>query len=438
MSELLARDFFRALFHTGRRMTQNPVGDPALDWAVGALHAAAEVLTASGDEAVISVVGDAFYLGRDVLANTSTEFDSLLQAMKQRRIETITIRPGATPSDLADLATLVAGWSDDLPAGGTVLLNERSASMADVDVQPLSTLRRAYSESLDALRGVSRSRTLHLVEVLDVVDAFLDGAAADPGSSLLMATVHNHDELTYYHSINVCLLALSLGRFIGMDRAHLRMLGLSAMLHDVGRVVVDEAALHNKGRLSNEEWAQVRLHPQEGALAILSATGPGQEVAAAVALEHHVRVDGGGYPDLRGRRPHIYSRIVAVADTYEAVTAHRPYRPARTPSKALRLLLEGAGTVHDADMVRLFIGMMGTHPPGSLLRLEGGEVVVVVTTEGDGRRGIVVRESDGSDAPGDRIIDFGADDVAAHLLPSDVGVDPGSLLEVVERHRAAV
>src|SRR3972149_6534092 len=105
---------------------------------------------------------------------------------------------------------------------------------------------------------------------------------------------------------------------------------------------------------------------------IMAASGPGQELAAAVALEHHVRVDGGGYPSLKGRRPALFSRMVAIVDAYDAITSYRPYRPARTPNEALRVLLDGAGTIHDPDVLRLFIEMMGHYPPGSLLRLAPG------------------------------------------------------------------
>jgi HD-GYP domain-containing protein (c-di-GMP phosphodiesterase class II) len=297
MSELLARDFLRALFHAGQRLLAGGEDDSAAANAVSALESAAAALTAHGSEAVIGLVGETFYLDRKLLANAATEFDSILQAMKQRRIETVTVLPGAGRGDLADLAAFLAGRSEDLPAGGGVLLNERHMSPGDIELRPVSSLRRAYSQSLDSLRGVSRSRTLHLGDVQAVVDDFLAGGAGS-SSSLLMATVQNHDEATYYHSVNVCLLSLALGRFAGLSLDQLRLLGLSALLHDVGRVVVDEAALRTSGRLSNEDWAQVRLHPQEGAIAILAAAGSGQEVAAAVALEHHQRFDGGGYPDL--------------------------------------------------------------------------------------------------------------------------------------------
>ena len=150
------------VFHAGQRLTKGSEGDAAVEDAVTALQTACSALTISGKETVLSLVGDAFYLDRSLLANASTEFDSVLQAMKLRRIGTITILPGASRGDVSDLAALLAGQSEDLPAEGTILLNERVLSPSDLEMRPLSTLRRTYAESLDSLRGVSRNRTLHL------------------------------------------------------------------------------------------------------------------------------------------------------------------------------------------------------------------------------------------------------------------------------------
>ena len=433
MSELHGRNFLRALFHVSQRMVRSGVTTQLMEDAITALVDATEMLTIASDEAVLSVARDAFYLDRNMLAHASTEFHSLLQAMKRRKIDSVTVVKGATRQDLANLAALVVGKSDDLPAEGTVRINDRAMAASDLDIRPMSGLRKTYAESLDALRDVRESRTLQLGEVLGVVDGFIAGSNAGPGTSLIMATVHNHDEITYYHSVNVCLLSMALGRFIGLNNDQTRLLGLSALLHDIGRVVVDEAALQRDGRLSNEDWAQVRLHPQEGALAIMAASGPGQELAAAVALEHHVRVDGGGYPSLKGRRPALFSRMVAIVDAYDAITSYRPYRPARTPNEALRVLLDGAGTIHDPDVLRLFIEMMGHYPPGSLLRLAGGEVVMIVPGEDEGIVGVVVRESDGTTVQRPRPITFTGADVAAQLLSDEAGIDPGSLLELVEQ-----
>ena len=343
MSELVARGFLRALFHAAQSLLRYAPEHEAVKSAVSALQSAAEVLTSGQPEAVITVGEDALFLGPQMLPHASMEFHGMRRDLQQRGIDSITVLRGATERDLTDLAAVVAGPGADLPVGGTVRINERPVSPAELEVRPLSGLRRTYTASLDALRAVSSGRRLELGRVAGAVEGFLRGGAAEGGPSLMLATLHNHDETTFYHGVNVCLLSLALGRAVGLGDDDLRRLGMGALLIDIGRVVLDDPALRLPGRLSNEEWALVRLHPQEGALAILAATRPGEEIAAQIALEHHVRFDGGGYPDLGGRRPHLLSRLVAVADAYDAITSHRPHRPARTPQEACGILVRGAG-----------------------------------------------------------------------------------------------
>jgi len=431
MSELLARNFLRALSNASSCVARGDNEARVAD-AVAALEGAAEVLVIGSDEVVFSIVGDAFYLDRQMLAHASTEFDAMLADLTERGIDSITVAKDAAGSDLADLAALIAGDSADPLVGGSVRLNERSVRPSDLEVRPLHELRKSYSFSLDTLREVTRAGSLHLDGVIEAVDVLMDGGAEDASSSMLLATVQNHDEVTYYHSVNVCLLSMALGRFSGFGSDELRMLGLGALLHDVGRVVVDEVALRNPGRLTNEDWAQVRLHPQEGASTIMAASGSGQEIAAVIALEHHLRLDGSGYPELGGRQPHLFSRIVAIADSYDAITSFRPYRPARTPNEALRILLQGVGTTYDPDLLRLFVQMTGEYPPGSLLLIDGGQVAMVTEFADGHKRGLVVRSADGEVLAIPEPIDLADVTIVSQMMPDEAGVDPGSLLESVE------
>jgi HD-GYP domain-containing protein (c-di-GMP phosphodiesterase class II) len=432
MSELVARGFLRALFHAGQSLLRHdPTHQEAKD-AIAALQRAAEVLTSGQPEVVLTVGEEAFFLGTTLLAHASIEFHGMHRDLRQRGIDSITVIRGASGRDLADLAAVAAGHGSDLPAGGTVRLNERPVARGELETRPLSGLRRTYAASLDALRAVSSGRRLELGRVAGAVEGFLHGGAAEGGPSLMLATLHNHDETTFYHSVNVCLLSLALGRAVGLGDDELRRLGMGALLIDIGRVVLDDPALRLPGRLSNEDWALVRLHPQEGALAILAATGPGEEIAAQIALEHHVRFDGSGYPDLGGRQPHLLSRLVAVADAYDAITSHRPHRPARTPHEACDILVRGAGEAFDPDAVSAFTGMMGLYPPGSLLRLESGEVVMVTSGAGGARRAMVVRDGSGALLAVPEPMDLEGRRVSADLAPDDEVAPPASLLEAAE------
>jgi len=266
-----------------------------------------------------------------------------------------------------------------------------------------------------------------------VVQGLLAGGSADPEDSLLLAGVHSHDEATFYHSVNVCLLSLAIGRAAGLGDPDLLALGTGALLHDIGRVLLDDPALHCTGALTSEQWDLVKLHPQEGAAAIMAVAGPGRETAAVVALEHHLRLDGGGYPDLPGRRPHLFSRIVAIADGYDAMTSHRPHRSARTPQEALQMVLEESGSGYDPDLVTLFARMMGRFPPGSLLRLDSGETVVVTAGGGGICEGVVVRDVAGLPATSSERIVIDPERVAAQLPPDALGIGAAVLVGDAEQ-----
>jgi hypothetical protein len=128
----------------------------------------------------------------------------------------------------------------------------------------------------------------------------------------------------------------------------------------------------------------------------------------------------------------MLSRLVAVADAYGAITSHRPHRPARPPHEACAILVRGAGTAYDPDVVEAFNRMMGLYPPGSLLRMESGEVVMVTASAGGARRAMMVRDPAGTLLDVPEPVDLAGRRVTEALLPDDVGVPPASLLEASE------
>jgi HD-GYP domain-containing protein (c-di-GMP phosphodiesterase class II) len=406
-------------------LSAQPVQD-----AVQALRSAVQVLTTLSPEVVLTLSDGALYMGTKMLHHTSVEFNGLLTGMRARGIDSITIVADAHPDDLLDLAGVVSGTSGDLPVGGTVRLNERPLGGTQLAGESMQGLRKTYAASLETLRALAAGGRLEMGNVASTVEGFL---GSSPARSVLLSTVRNHDETTYYHSVNVCLLATTLGTGMGLDDDDMRGLAAGALLHDIGRVLLGEVALTKEGSLTSEEWAQVRLHPQEGAQAILAASGPGQEIAAAIALEHHARVDGDGYPDLLGRPPHPFSRIVAVVDAYDAITSRRPHRPARTPREAMGILTEGSGTAFDPDVVATFLQVMGEYPPGSMFRMGSGEVVMV-TGGGKGAppQGLIVRDPEGRKVADPQPIELGRNDVVAAVLAEDAGIDPAELLEAVD------
>jgi HD-GYP domain-containing protein (c-di-GMP phosphodiesterase class II) len=439
MREQSARQLLKDLQALARQMALYPTGHPTTGEALTAATGSAEQLAAAaGGEVVLTLLTDSFYLDRTLLAHASLESSALLRTMQGRGIESVTFLSPVAGADIADLGAFVAGLSADVPAESTVRLNDSVYSKSDLEADSSSAnLRRSYARSLDVLRSVAGA--LDTDEPIDLsvaswaVEQLVEQTISQPAASLLLSTMKSHDEYTFFHSVNVCILSISLGRMSGLEGEQLKVLAIGALLHDIGKIRVDSSILQFPGRLDQDQWKQIKLHPQEGAASIMAAAAPGQEIAATVAFEHHARFDGSGYPSVTRREHdlHFFSRLVATTDTYDAITTRRSYRRAETPNRALGVLLKGSATFYDPDFVRAFIELVGIYPPGSLLLLDGGEVAMVTKTveAGEVPDLVIVRAPDGTLLDEPEPIPAVGRTVVDQLIPGQVGVDPAALLE---------
>jgi HD-GYP domain-containing protein (c-di-GMP phosphodiesterase class II) len=324
-----------------------------------------------------------FYLGRTLLAWESLTLLKLADAFESAGIESIDIRPSLSERDIDALVAALTGESQPPEDLDGLVIN-----MVDPDARPdtdnyMTELLNNYAMGLELLRETG-ARLLagepgDMDATSQIAARFADQISFDPAQALLLTTVKSHDEYTYHHMINVCILSLALGNAVGLDRESLLNLGIGALLHDVGKVKVPQEILQTEGPLNEEQWRLIQRHPVDGTGLILFTSRDLYHPAATVVLEHHAAYDTSGYPSLRGRRqPTLGSRLVSVADCFDAVTSARPYRKAEERRQALALLQAGAGKGFDPRVVRAFVRMMGLFPIGSLVELETGEVGIVV------------------------------------------------------------
>lgn len=401
----LVRPVLTQLRATVQHLSRYPASDVASQMLFGSLERSLRRLLANvGADVRFSLVGPALYFGDEWMPHESLEFADLGKQIVSRGVESISISPAVSKFEIIVLAQFLAGVSSEPPATDKIRINERRAAI-DRDEDPFQgrELRPVYQRAMEVLReALSAARAGDVIDMLRVretVDRLLTASGGRPTATALLATMRNPTEYFYHHSVNTTLLAIEMGRAAGLRMADLRVLGIGALLHDLGKGLVVPEAIDDPGRLGPEQWEKLRGYPARSAQVILEGATPGTEAAAVIALEHAVRHDLSGYPEMpEGHPQHPVAALLAVVDVYDAVTSRRPYRRAETNGNALRILLEGSGTQFSPEMVRLFVERFGTVPPGSCFRLAGGEVLVAAgaTDDGAGVRGLVVEDADGN------------------------------------------
>lgn len=265
----------------------------------------------------------------------------------------------------------------------------------------LAVYREAVGFAKRILTEARLGRIPSLAEAQATVAGLADAVLQDPDAMLALTLIKSYDEYLFNHSVNVSVLCIALGQALGLDTEAIMELGLGALVHDIGKVHWPEDVYQKPRDLSDEEWALVKRHPLDGA-EIVEKMGKASPVALEVIREHHLRYDRKGYPIVDpDKEPGFFGSIAQIADTYDAITTARVYQNAFEPSKAVARLQSLAGAVFDPRLLEVFIRMVGIYPVGGLVRLNTGELALVVRANpADGLRPTVCLLFDRS---GDRL-----------------------------------
>ncbi len=195
---------------------------------------------------------------------------------------------------------------------------------------------------------------------------------------LSLTALKNYSEFTYTHSVNVCILTLAIAHASGVTEREAEVIGVGGLLHDIGKARIPLEILDKPGPLTPEERKIIMDHPLYSE-EILREMGNVPEEAVAIAVQHHEKVNGTGYPyGLTGDQMHPFGSMAAVADIYDAMTSVRPYKVGMPAHTALRRVFDGRGTEFDPKVVDVFIKNLGIYPVGSFVRLNTGELGIVL------------------------------------------------------------
>lgn len=230
----------------------------------------------------------------------------------------------------------------------------------------------------DIYQSIRMNSTFDTQGAKTVVKACVESIVSNAEAMLWLTLIKNVDEYTAEHSLNVCVLSIALGRKVGLLPQELEDIGVSGLLHDIGKARIPLEVLNKEGALSEEEFELMKSHPIHGRRLLLGKRGifPG---AVDVAFGHHERLSGKGYPrGLSAKNIGYFTRIVAIVDAYDAITSDRIYSQAKPMYQALRILAGASGSHFDAELVKQFIDLIGLYPAGSIAELSSGEIGIVL------------------------------------------------------------
>lgn len=247
--------------------------------------------------------------------------------------------------------------------------------------QANQSYRQSFREIRAMLDNVCKGEAVDARRMISAVRPCLDSIVRNPSALLWLTRIKHVDQYTAEHCLNVGIQAMALGRHLGLGIKHMELLGLCGMMHDVGKMDLDQEILNKPGRLTAEEFAHVKLHPVLGRDELAKDANMPEEVIR-VAYSHHERLDGTGYPRrLPASSLDFYTRAITVVDAYDAITSSRCYSGSHSSAEALKILYNNRGTQFDEKLVVKFIECVGIYPPGSLIEMNTGEVGVVLSVD---------------------------------------------------------
>ena len=400
----MGRSFIVALHAATRAIRLYPVENEAVKKSLDDLNGVTtEILTREG-EFELRVTSEFIFINQTRLRldlDNYASFTQILSVFRSAGVGVARVMPGVWPRDwLVFLSALQAPSSESaedrfvdlaerLTAGGVSLIEVGPLSGVDDDgdfrERSKEAAKRTYSQSVaatkDVINSVRMGRGVNLKKVKRVVQGIVDQILNEETSLLGLTTIRDYDEYTFTHSVNVCIFSVALGRRLGLGKRQLYDLGLAALFHDLGKSRVPVDVLNKVEQLTDGDWRFIAAHPWMGLLTLFHLRGQ-QELpyrAMTVAYEHHMKCDLSGYPkNVRPRSLSIFSKIVAVADGFDAATSRRSYQTdPLSPAAVLAGMRDNPRRGLDSVVVKAFINLLGIYPVGTLVVLDTFELAIV-------------------------------------------------------------
>jgi putative nucleotidyltransferase with HDIG domain len=443
-------------FASGTRAAQLYAPDhPLLGRNVDGLLAALKTLHQHLPSVTLGIVDNEFVVADTPLPKASAGMRDLIERLLTNHAERISFERGVTAEEIVKLMLAVSrlsgkvaaadpGWSFPHIRIGRITSEEAGR---DGIASDMAAIRQLYSSAVTAAEAAwetaAREGKPDVPAALHAVEGLADAVTQNRTALVALTAMRSYDNYTFTHMVNVSILTMGQARALGIEGRLLREFGLSALMHDIGKVRTPKEILQKPERLTDQEFVIMRRHPVEGA-EILRRTPEMPILAPVVAFEHHLRLDGTGYPEgARRSALNLGTMICSIADVYDAMRSQRAYQQAFPTDRVLVVLKKDDGAQFDAKLVRRFVQLLGIYPPGTLVKLTSGGVAVVTRIHAPDPyrpRVKVLFAPDGTryDAPIERNLwernadGSTPDSIVAPVEPSEYAVDALNFLDVAK------
>ena len=403
----------------------------------------------------VGIVGNDLVVADTPMHKVSSTMTELIRKFKDNKVERISFERGLTQDELA---ALMANLSRLGSKGGDADKDLSSAHIRvgrlkggdskkqDGIASDIAAIRQMYSSAVQSAEVAWQSAEIEGIPdapaALQTVEGLADAVTQNRTALMALTAMRNYDNYTFTHMVNVSILAMAQARALGIDGRLLREFGLSALMHDIGKVRTPKEILNKPDKLTDAEFDIMRRHVVDGA-EILRRTPEMPILAPIVAFEHHLRLDGSGYPrTVKRDAMNLGSMLCAISDVYDAMRSQRAYQQAYPTDRIVAVLKRNEGAQLDQHLVRRFVQLLGIYPPGNLVKLSTGEVAVVLRVHAPDPHRPRIRvlfAADGArlDLPFERNLwepqrdrsETELETVVSPVEPADYNIDPLTFLE---------
>ena len=339
----------------------------------------------------VGIVGNEFVVADTPLPKVSATMEDFIKRLKDSEVERLSFERGVTTQELSALMLGLSRLTGKSGADREKELSSAHVKVGRLKVEDrrddgissdMAAIRQLYANAVQAAEVAWETAAVEgmpdMPATLKTVEGLADAVSQNRTALIALTAMKNYDNYTFTHMVNVSILTMGQARALGIEGRLLREFGVSALMHDIGKVKTPKEILNKPSKLDEDEFEIMRKHPVDGA-EILRRTPEMPILAPVVAFEHHLRIDGSGYP-FGAKRPslNLGTQLCSIADVYDAMRSQRAYQGAFPTDRILAVLQRSDGTQFDQHLVRRFTQLLGVYPPGNLVRISTGEVGVVL------------------------------------------------------------